>query len=129
MRILLATMTFLGLAYVFITPPMRVPDEHLHFFRSAAIANGHLIPHGHGKADSAQIPQGLKTLVWVISTRQSFQTAIRIPLEPVKQPVTLAAIKADPKFKEFKLVRQSRLSVVPVSDEHWKLIMKMSGGK
>ncbi|PYQ48176.1 MAG: hypothetical protein DMF59_16830 [Acidobacteria bacterium] len=87
MRILLATMTFLGLAYVFITPPMRVPDEHLHFFRSAAIANGHLIPHGHGKADSAQIPQGLKTLVWVISTRQSFQTAIRIPLEPVKQPV------------------------------------------
>src|SRR5258708_32579750 len=50
-------------------------------------------------------------------------------VEPVKQPVTLAAIKADPKFKEFKLVRQSRLSVVAVSDEHWKLIMKMSGGK
>jgi predicted RNA-binding protein with PUA-like domain len=50
-------------------------------------------------------------------------------VEPVKQPVTLAAIKADGKFKEFKLVRQSRLSVVPVSDDHWKLIMKMSGGK
>ena len=50
-------------------------------------------------------------------------------VEPVKQPVTLAAIKADPKFKEFKLVRQSRLSVVPVSDEHFKLLMKMSGTK
>ncbi len=50
-------------------------------------------------------------------------------VEPVKQPVTLAAIKADGKFKEFKLVRQSRLSVVPVSDEHWKLLMKMSGAK
>ena len=50
-------------------------------------------------------------------------------VEPVKQPVTLAAIKADPKFKEFKLVRQSRLSVVPVSDEHWKLLTKMSAGK
>ena len=50
-------------------------------------------------------------------------------VEPVKQPVTLSAIKADPKFKDFKLVRQSRLSVVPVSDEHWKLITKMSGGK
>ena len=48
---------------------------------------------------------------------------------PVKQPVTLAAIKADPKFKDFKLVRQSRLSVVPVSDEHYKLLMKMSGTK
>jgi predicted RNA-binding protein with PUA-like domain len=50
-------------------------------------------------------------------------------VEPVKQPVTLAAIKADPAFKEFKLVRQSRLSVVPVSDEHWKLITKMSTAK
>jgi predicted RNA-binding protein with PUA-like domain len=50
-------------------------------------------------------------------------------VEPVKQPVTLAAIKADSKFKEFKLVRQSRLSVVPVSDEHFRLLMKMSGAK
>lgn len=50
-------------------------------------------------------------------------------VEPVKQPVTLAAIKADPKFKEFRLVRESRLSVVPVSDEHWKLLTKMSSGK
>ncbi|MGE0579542.1 EVE domain-containing protein [Reyranella sp.] len=47
-------------------------------------------------------------------------------VEPVNAPVTLAAIKADPTFKELKLVRQSRLSVSPVSDEHWKLIMKMS---
>jgi len=51
------------------------------------------------------------------------------PVEPLKTPVTLAAIKADPKFREFGLVRQSRLSVVPVSDEHWKLILKMSAGK
>ncbi|GEP61845.1 EVE domain-containing protein [Reyranella soli] len=49
-------------------------------------------------------------------------------VEPVKKPVTLAEIKADPKFKELKLVRQSRLSVSPVSDEHWKLLMKMAGG-
>ena len=47
-------------------------------------------------------------------------------VEPVKTPVTLAAIKADPKFADFKLVRQSRLSVVPVSDAHWKLLLKMS---
>ena len=50
-------------------------------------------------------------------------------VEPVKHAVTLAAIKADPKFKEMKLVRQSRLSVSPVSDEHWKLLMKMSAAK
>jgi len=51
------------------------------------------------------------------------------PVEPVASPVSLADLKADPKFKEFGLVRQSRLSVVPVSDEHWKLIVKMSAGK
>ena len=39
----------------------------------------------------------------------------------------IAAIKADPQFTEFKLVRQSRLSVVPVSDEHWKVLAKMAG--
>ena len=50
-------------------------------------------------------------------------------VEPVKKKVTLAEIKADPKFKEMKLVRQSRLSVSPVSDEHWKALMKMAGGK
>lgn len=50
-------------------------------------------------------------------------------IEPVKQLVTLAAIKAEPKLKEFGLVRQSRLSVAPVSDEQWKLIMKMSAAK
>ena len=50
-------------------------------------------------------------------------------VEPVKKKVTLAEIKADPRFKEMKLVRQSRLSVSPVSDEHWKLLLKMASGK
>ena len=50
------------------------------------------------------------------------------PVEPVKQTVTLAAIKADPRLKDFGLVRQSRLSVVPVNDAQWKLILKMAGG-
>jgi predicted RNA-binding protein with PUA-like domain len=50
-------------------------------------------------------------------------------VEPLKQPVSLAAMKADGRFAEFGLVRQSRLSVVPVGAEHWKLLMKMSGGK
>jgi predicted RNA-binding protein with PUA-like domain len=51
------------------------------------------------------------------------------PIGPVKTAVTLAAIKADPKLKDFGLVRQSRLSVVPVNAEQWKLISKMSGEK
>lgn len=49
--------------------------------------------------------------------------------EPAKAPVTLAAIKADPKLKEMVLVRNSRLSVQPVSADEWKLVCKMGGMK
>jgi predicted RNA-binding protein with PUA-like domain len=45
----------------------------------------------------------------------------------VPRPVTLAAVKAEPKLKDMVLVRSSRLSVQPVSDEEWKLVCKMGG--
>ena len=48
---------------------------------------------------------------------------------PVKTPVTLAQIKAEPKLKNFGLVRQGRLSVVPVSGEEWRVIAGMAGIK
>lgn len=49
-----------------------------------------------------------------------------VPERPLPNPVTLAAIKADPSFASFPLVRMSRLSVMPVSDAEWKRIEKMS---
>jgi predicted RNA-binding protein with PUA-like domain len=48
---------------------------------------------------------------------------------PVPQPVTLAAIKAEPKLKDLLLVRQSRLSVMPVDAASAKLIQRMGGLK
>ena len=48
---------------------------------------------------------------------------------PVKTPVTLAAIKAEPKLKNLALIRQSRLSVVPIDDASWRLICGMAGVK
>ncbi|MGH7118574.1 MAG: EVE domain-containing protein [Acetobacteraceae bacterium] len=41
------------------------------------------------------------------------------------KPVSLAAIKADPGFADFALLRQSRLSVVPVSAAHWRRILAL----
>ena len=43
----------------------------------------------------------------------------------LRRPVTLAAIKADPAFKEFALVKISRLSAMPVTADHWKRILKL----
>jgi predicted RNA-binding protein with PUA-like domain len=48
-------------------------------------------------------------------------------VSPMTRPVTLAEIKADPAFEDFALVRQSRLSVVPVSDRHWAAICALGG--
>ena len=48
---------------------------------------------------------------------------------PVPKPVTLAEIKAEPKLEGVALVRMSRLSVMPISAEHWKILAKMGGWK
>lgn len=50
-------------------------------------------------------------------------------IQPVDKPVTLADIKAEPELEDFALVRQSRLSVVPVTDAQWRLILKMAETK
>lgn len=50
-------------------------------------------------------------------------------VKPLKSPVTLADIKADERFADLALVRQSRLSVVPISDKHWAEICEMGGIK
>ncbi len=50
-------------------------------------------------------------------------------VEPVKTPVTLADVKAEPKLADLALVKQSRLSVVPVGKAEWKLLCKMCGVK
>ena len=47
----------------------------------------------------------------------------------VPNPVTLSAIKADPAFKDFPLVRMGRLSVMPVPSDLWKRIVAMGGGR
>ncbi len=49
------------------------------------------------------------------------------PVKPFARPVTLAQIKAEPRLSEIALVRQSRLSVMPIAPEHWTLICAMGG--
>lgn len=49
------------------------------------------------------------------------------PLRPVKRPVTLAQIKADPVFAGFALVKQSRLSVMIVPADLDKLLRRLAG--
>ena len=54
---------------------------------------------------------------------------VSVRVEPVRAigPVTLKDIKAEPKLAKMELIRQSRLSVSPVRDEEWAVVMKMAG--
>jgi predicted RNA-binding protein with PUA-like domain len=54
---------------------------------------------------------------------------VSVRVEPVKAigPVTLKAIKNEAKLAKMELLRQSRLSVAPVREDEWKLVLKMAG--
>ena len=49
-----------------------------------------------------------------------------VAVKEVVKPVTLAEIKNEPLLENFALVRQSRLSVVPVSEDEWGMLLNMS---
>jgi len=48
---------------------------------------------------------------------------------PMPKPVSLATIKDTPALADIALVRQSRLSVMPITPPHWRLICRMGGWK
>tara|TARA_Y100001968_G_C18955546_1_gene525199 strand:- start:89 stop:502 length:414 start_codon:yes stop_codon:yes gene_type:complete len=50
-------------------------------------------------------------------------------LRPFKKPVTLADVKGEPQLENLALVRQSRLSIMPISDDEWQLICAMGETK
>jgi predicted RNA-binding protein with PUA-like domain len=54
---------------------------------------------------------------------------VSVAVEPVRPfgPVTLKAIKAEPKLAKMELIRQSRLSVAPVRDDEWQTILELAG--
>ena len=59
-----------------------------------------------------------KNLDWV---------SVRVePVRPLARPVTLAEIKAEPRLAKMELIRQSRLSVAPVRDEEWNVILELA---
>jgi predicted RNA-binding protein with PUA-like domain len=50
-------------------------------------------------------------------------------LKPLKTPVTLQQVRDDPRLEDLALVRQSRLSVMPIDAKSWKIICGLGGIK
>ena len=62
--------------------------------------------------------------------KDSDWVSVRVePVRPLPRPVTLAEIKAEPRLAKMELIRQSRLSVAPVRDEEWKLVLELAKGR
>ena len=51
------------------------------------------------------------------------------PVKKMKKPVTLATIKADKRLEGISLVKQGRLSVCPITDEEWDVILELGDMK
>jgi predicted RNA-binding protein with PUA-like domain len=53
---------------------------------------------------------------------------VSVRVEPVRPigPVTLAAIKAEPRLAKMELIRQSRLSVAPVREDEWRVVLELA---
>ena len=47
------------------------------------------------------------------------------PVRALQRPVTLAQTTAEPRLSKMELIRQSRLSVAPVRDEEWKVVLEL----
>jgi len=60
------------------------------------------------------------------SLKEDWSAVDLAPIKPLRRPVTLREIKANPRLKGIPLVRQSRLSVMPLTETAFREIVKMS---
>lgn len=82
----------------------------------------------HSNADKAVI--GIMRIAGAQKPDGEDGSWVKVPVQPVRKlarPVTLAEVKAEPALAKMELVRQSRLSVSPVREEEWALVLKMAG--
>jgi predicted RNA-binding protein with PUA-like domain len=58
---------------------------------------------------------------------EDWSTIDLVPVRPLKRPVTLHQIKNEPSLNQIQLVRQSRLSVMPLHSKEFRAILRMEG--
>ena len=60
--------------------------------------------------------------------KDSNWVSVRVePVRALSRPVTLVEIKAEPRLAKMELIRQSRLSVAPVRNDEWTIVLGLAG--
>lgn len=86
--------------------------------------------HSNEGTEIVGIAQVAKEAYQDPSTKEEAWVAVDFkPHKKFKKTVTLAQVKAEKKLANMALVRLGRLSVQPVTDEEWKIVMTMAGEK
>lgn len=81
----------------------------------------------HSQKDKAAVGIMEITRAWQADGADGIWASVAVrPVEKLASPVTLAAIKAEPKLARLEMLRQSRLSVTPVREEEWAHLLKMA---
>jgi predicted RNA-binding protein with PUA-like domain len=81
----------------------------------------------HSQTDKAVVGVIEITRAWRPDGADGNWASVRVePRDKLARPVTLAAIKAEPKLEKLEMLRQSRLSVTPVREDEWKVLLAMS---
>ena len=87
-----------------------------------------LFYHSGGDKAVVGITKVMRTAYRDATAKEGDWSAVDLaPVKPLPRPVTLAEIKAKPQLKNIALVRQSRLSVMPLGAKDFQTILKMAG--
>ena len=82
----------------------------------------------HSNKEKAAVGVMEVTRTWKPDGADGQWASVRVePREKLARPVTLAAIKCEPRLAQLEMLRQSRLSVTPVRDEEWTILRAMGG--
>ncbi len=83
----------------------------------------------HSNTEKAAVGIMAVTRIWQPDGDDGKWASVAVkPVRALAHPVTLAAIKAEPKLAGLMMVKQSRLSVSKVEPAEWKLLLKMAEG-
>ncbi|HWJ59575.1 MAG TPA: EVE domain-containing protein [Sphingomicrobium sp.] len=80
----------------------------------------------HSQKDKAAVGVMEITRAWKADGADGQWASVAVkPVEPLAKPVTLAAIKEEPRLAKLEMLRQSRLSVTPVRADEWNVLVAM----
>ena len=93
-----------------------------------AMAPGDRALFYHSNTEKAAVGVMEVTRAWRPDGPDGHWASVRVePRDKLERPVTLAAIKAEPRLAALEMLRQSRLSVTPVREEEWAVLMEIGG--